>query len=122
MQGECLPMLPAKSELPTLLKTPHGFAARYWLPLLILAVGATFDAITTYRNTVAMGSSIEVHPVQRWVFELFGAAVGVPLAKVLQVGFVVFVAAWWKPWCGWIMALCGGLYGLAAISNHFLWI
>ncbi len=92
------------------------------MPLTFLCVCATFDAITTYRNSVLYGASIEVHPVQRWVFETFGNEVGVPLAKVLQVGFVIFVAAWWTPWCVWILCLCGTLYALAAASNHFLWI
>ena len=115
-------MLPARTELPLLARTPLSFASRYWLPLAVLFVGALADTITTYQNSVAYGAHIEVHPVQRWVFETFGNGLGVPLAKVLQVGFVIFVAAWWKPWCPWILIACGGLYGLAAASNHFLWI
>lgn len=115
-------MIPARSELPTLVRSPAVFLRRYWIPLGLLLVAATADAITTYRNSVAYGTGIEVHPVQRWVFEWFGAAVGVPLAKVLQVGFVIFVAAWWRPWCWAIIALCAALYGLAAMSNHHLWL
>jgi len=113
-------MLPARTEWPLLLRQPGRFAARYWIPLLVLAVGPTADAITTYQNTVQYGSGIEVHPVQRWVFDLLGADIGVPIAKVVQVSFVVLVAAWWRPWCAWLLALCGGLYGYAAASNHFL--
>ncbi|QOV88696.1 hypothetical protein [Humisphaera borealis] len=115
-------MLPRRTELPLLLRTPTKFVGRYWLPLLILLIGATADAITTHANSVAYGAGIEVHPVQRWMFELVGNDVGVPLAKCLQVGFVVFVAAIWKRWCPWVLGGCGGLYGLAAASNHFLWL
>jgi hypothetical protein len=30
------------------------------------------------------------------------------------------VAAWWRPWCRWILLTCAGLYTLAAVSNYFL--
>ncbi len=112
--------LPTKTELPTLAKQPGTFAKRYWIALAILLIGATADAITTYNNTVLYGADIEVHPVQRWFFSYLGSEVGVPLAKMGQVAFVIFVGAWWRPWCGWIIAGCGTLYSLAAISNHFV--
>lgn len=115
-------ILPARTELPLLVRTPASFARRYWLPVLLLVICATADAVTTYRNTALYGPDVEVHPVQRILFAVLGAEVGVPLAKVLQVGFVLLVAAWWKPWCGWLMSLCGVLYGLAALSNHNLWL
>ena len=35
-----------------------------------------------------------------------------------KVAFVILVAAWWRPWCAWILRLCGVLYCLAAASNH----
>lgn len=114
--------LPAKTELRTLASQPATFARRYWVALAILLIGATADAITTYNNTVLFGAGIEVHPVQRWVFSTFGSEFGVPMAKLAQVGFVVLVAAWWTPWCGWIIAGCGLLYSFAAISNHFVLI
>lgn len=117
-----MPFLPARTEIPTLARRPAAFARRYWVPLLLLVVGATADAVTTYRNVARLGAGIEVHPVQRFVFEVLGPAAGVPVAKVLQVGFVLLVAAWWRPWCGWVLALCGALYGLAAANNHFLWL
>ena len=115
-------VLPARTQLPTLARRPAAFARRYWLPLLVLATGATADAVTTFRNVATFGADIEVHPVQRLVFEALGPVAGVPVAKVLQVGFVLLVAAWWQPWCGWVLRLCGVLYGLAAANNHFLWL
>jgi len=53
---------------------------------------------------------------------LVGVEAGVPIAKLLQLGFVLLVAAWWRPWCRWILLACGCLYALAATSNYFLWI
>ncbi len=115
-------LLPARTEVPTLTRRPAAFARRYRFPLLILVAGATVDAVTTFRNVAVLGAGIEVHPVQRLVFEVLGPAAGVPVAKVLQVCFVLLVAAWWEPWCGWVLALWGVLYTLAAANNHFLWL
>lgn len=115
-------LLPARTDLPLLLFSPARFARRYWAPLLVLLIGATLDAITTYRNVRDYTAAVEVHPVQRLVFELFDAELGVPIAKLLQLAFVLFVAAWWRPWCPWILAIVGVLYTLAAMSNHFLWL
>jgi hypothetical protein len=90
-------ILPEKTELPLLLRHPATFARRYWAALLLLAAGATADAVTTLVNLRRFGPSVEVHPVQRLVSEIFGVTAGVPVAKVIQLGFVLLVAAWWRP-------------------------
>lgn len=115
-----MPIVPRDTDLPLLARKPLTFVTHYRVPLLVLLVGATADLITTYVNLQRYGSSVEAHPVQRLVSELVGASLGVPLAKLIQLAFVLFVAAWWRPWCGWILAICGVLYSLAAVSNHFL--
>lgn len=117
-----MPIIPAKTELPRLFSTPAGFIRAYWLPLLILLIGATADVITTLVNLRLYGPQVETHIVQRWVSQIFGVEAGVPLAKAGQLAFVIFVAAWWKPWTPWLLTLCGVLYSAAAISNHFLLI
>lgn len=114
--------IPLKTELHVLVRSPLIFADRYRWPLLILAVGAFFDALTTYRFLVVLGPDGEVHPVQRWFFLCLPPLLAVPVVKTMQVGFVLLVAAWWQPWCRWIMLLCGVLYGLAALSNHYGWL
>jgi hypothetical protein len=115
-----VPIVPRNTNLPLLAKEPGAFARTYRIPLLILAAGATADLITTLINLRRYGPSVEAHPVQRLVSEVIGVSAGVPVAKVIQLGFVLLVAAWWRPWCAWILAICGVLYSLAAISNHFL--
>ena len=115
-----MPVLPSKTELPRLVRQPHRFARAYWLALLILFVGAVADGVTSWRNARRFGPSIETHIVQRWVQELAGVNAGVWLAKLIQFGFVLFVAAWWRPWTPWLMILCGLLYAAAAVSNHFM--
>lgn len=60
--------------------------------------------------------------MQRWVSHLVGETAGVPLAKVIQLAFVIVVSAWWRPWCAILLMLCGVLYAAAAVSNYFLLI
>ena len=115
-----MPSVPRQSELPRLLKHPLVFARIYRLPLAILFAGAAADCVTTYRNLVLYGPDVEAHVVQRWVSEVVGVHAGVPLAKLLQVGFVVGVAAWWRRWTPWLPIVCGLLYGAAAVSNYNL--
>jgi len=115
-------MLPQRTELPLLISNPVAFARRYWRPLAILLVGAATDAFTTYHNVCLYGASIETHPVQRLMFQVLGVQAGVPLAKLAQIVFVILVAAWWKPWTAWLIAVCGFLYLAAAASNQFMWL
>ena len=96
--------------------------SRYRYSLAVMGVGAVLDAMTTYANVRQFGPHVETHPVQRVFFEMLGPAVGVPVAKLIQFGFVIFVAAWWRPWTRWLLLVCGGLYTLAAFSNHFQWL
>jgi hypothetical protein len=88
----------------------------------VLLCGAVLDGITTFNNLRTYGAAVEVHPAHRIVYELLPPAVGAPVGKLLQLGFVLFVAAWWRPWCAALLAGCGALYALAAASNHFQWL
>jgi hypothetical protein len=115
-----MPIIPQKTELRCLVRNPAGFVCAYWLPLLILTIGATADVITTLVNLRRYGPEVEAHIVQRWISQIFGVEAGVPLAKLAQLAFVLFVAAWWKPWTPWLLSLCGLLYSAAAVSNHYL--
>lgn len=115
-----MPLLPRHSELPRLVQHPRQFAKHYWLPLTLLLVGTMADMITTFHNLRLYGPGIEAHPVQRWVSLVVGVTAGVPIAKLFQLAFVLFVAAWWRPWTSWLMGVCGVLYAAAAVSNYFL--
>ena len=68
------------------------------------------------------GLECELHPAMRMMAEELGIDWGVPLATVVRLVFVVFVAAFWRRWCGLILTLCGTFYCLAALSNHFVWL
>ena len=113
-------MLPRDSALPMLGKQPKQFVDAFRWSLVILILSASADVFTTLWNIRAYGAGIEVHLVQRWVSKIIGVEVGVPLAKFAQLAFVILVAAWWRPWCRWILLVCAMLYTLAAISNYFL--
>jgi hypothetical protein len=115
-------LLPKETNLQVLLYRPFLFVRIYRGPLLVLLAGAAADALTTYQVVRSYGAEVEVHPVQRLLFGLFSAHVAVPLAKVIQLCFVVLVASWWRRWCGGILTACGLLYVVAAMSNHFGWL
>lgn len=113
-------LLPADSALPQLFFAPRLFIRTYRWFLVTLILGASADVFTTLWNLRAYGPGVEVHIVQRWVSQVVGVEAGVPLAKLGQLCFVVLVAAWWRPWCRWLLLGCGCLYALAACSNYFL--
>ena len=115
------PGIPKDSALPQLLLRPREFVRSYRWFLVALLAGASADVFTTLWNLRAYGAGVEVHIVQRWVSQLVGVEAGVPLAKLGQLFFVILVAAWWRPWCRWILLSCACLYALAAMSNYFLW-
>lgn len=114
--------VPENTSLPMLLRDPVRFARIYPLALLVLLSGAAADAFTTYRNLALYGLDVEVHLPQRLISMVIGPAIGVPLAKLIQLAFVIVVASWWRPWCAPLMIACGLLYALAAMSNYFLWL
>gem|GEM_PF-4107993 len=103
-----------------LLSRPGEFVRLNRPMLVVLVLGASADLFTTLWNLRAYGPGIEVHLAQRWISQIVGVEAGVPLAKAIQLGCVVLVAAWWQPWCRWIFLACGLLYGLAAVSNFYL--
>jgi len=103
-----------------LLTQPLEFRNRYRWPLVVLLIGASCDLFTTLWNLREYGPGIELHVPQRMLSEWFGVEIGVPLAKAGQLIFVLLVAAWWRPWCKWVLMLSGSLYLLASVSNYFL--
>ena len=113
---------PRDSALPLAMARPREFIRAFRWPLVALVLGAGADIFTTLWNLRAYGPGVEVHPVQRWVSLWLGVDAGVPLAKAGQMAFVILVAAWWRPWCRWVLCACAALYLLAAISNYFLWL
>jgi hypothetical protein len=115
-------ILPRKTNLRLLWRRPGIFLRCYFNVLLALLLASALDAVTTYRNASEYGVEIELHPVQRLVQAMLGPELGVPAAKAIQLGFVVLMAAWWRPWTRLILAVCAGLYLLAGLSNHFHWL
>jgi hypothetical protein len=113
-------ILPRDSALPDIFQRPRTFVRTFRWPLVLLVLGASADLFTTLWNLRSYGPAIEVHFVQRWISQIVGVEIGVPLAKLGQCTFVILVAAWWRPWCRWILLICGCLYTLAALSNYFL--
>lgn len=108
-----------RSNLHLLTHHPVVFARIYRWALVVLLAGAVLDAVTTYRNAVAFGPEVELHPASRLMMEWIGPGPGTWVGKAFQVAFAIFVASLWRAWCGWLMLLCGVLYSAAAVCNHF---
>jgi hypothetical protein len=115
-------IIPRKTHLPLLLTNPLRFRDLYRWPLFALVLAAFFDGLTTYRFLHTLGPEAEVHPVQRILFTYLTPMAGILLAKGGQVICAVLVAAWWQPWCKWLILVTAALYGLAAVSNYFEWL
>lgn len=109
-----------KSNFWLLTRRPLVFARIYRWELLFLLVGATLDAVTTAITLSRYGVEAELHLAVRLMAHILGPVTGAVLGKIGQVVFVLLVASLWRPWCRVIILLCGGLYLLAAISNHFV--
>ena len=110
------------TSLRLLFRRPGTFARIYRLPLAILLIGSILDTATTMKVMYRYGIDCELHPAMWLMAGIFGITVGVPLGTVARLGFVLVVAALRRSWTGWILLMCGVLYGLAAASNHFGWL
>jgi hypothetical protein len=115
-------IVPRKCLIGLLVCDPLRFLKDYRWPLFILVLGAFLDGVSTYQFLSTVGPDGEVHPVQRLVFTYLPPMLGILFAKACQVIAAVFVAAWWQPWCKWLLLITGVLYILAAMSNYFHWL
>lgn len=108
-----------KSNFRLLRRRPLLFARIYRWPLLVLLIGAILDGVTTAVTLSRFGADSEIHPVVCLMAHILGPVTGTVLGKIGQVVFAIFVASLYRPWCRWIMLVCGVLYMLASVVNHF---
>jgi len=109
-----------KSNLRLLTHHPLVFAGKYRWPLAVLLAGSVLDVLTTWEVLRLFGMQVELHPAAKIFGRIFGASLPViAIGKVIQAAVAIFVASLWRKWTGWLLILCGVLYTLAAISNHF---
>lgn len=111
-----------KTNLRLLLRRPGVLVGAYRWPIVVALIGTTLDTITTMRAMYASGVAAELHPAMRAIAEEVGITWGVPLASVVRLAFVAFVAAFWRRWCGWLLVVTGAGYALGAASNYFGWL
>ena len=111
-----------KTNLGLLLRRPAVLARAYRWPIVIVLVGTVLDTVTTMRVMYVSGASAEMHPAMRAFALELGVTWGVPLASMLRLAFVFFVASFWRVWCGALLVIVGAGYTLAAASNHFGWL
>ncbi len=111
-----------KTNLRVLAYKPLVFLRVYRRPMAILLLGALLDTITTMNSMYRYGTANELHPGIRVIVEQYGITFGMPVGTTVRLLAVLFVAAIWRWWCWWMLTICGILYTLAAMSNHFLWL
>ncbi len=105
-----------------MIRRPGVFVRKYLPSLACLLIGASLDTATTIVFMLQTSPSEEMHPVVRAAAEVFGVWVGMVLATVGRLMFVLLVAGLWRRWCNWVLGICALLYVLAAGSNHFGWL
>jgi len=108
-----------KANLHFVLRHPRLFLGIYRWPILVLLVGLIVDGITTYRFVGEFGPRSELHPAMWIVLEVLGRDVGIVVGSIGRLIAVIFVAGLFRKWRGRLLLICGILYCLAAVSNHF---
>lgn len=120
-------ILGKKSNLRLLYRRPGALLCRYRCVLMLLLIGAAWDAWTTIQFVGRYGADEELHPAAMFFFKLalyvlHSPAVVVAVGKFIQVVFVIAVAAIFRGWTSILIASCGTLYLLAGCANHFGWM
>ena len=109
-----------KTNLRLIVRNPGLFVRAYWLGLAVLTAGAVLDGWTTFRNVAQWGIDTEAHAAL-WIWlKMFGPH-GIWLSIPARIGFVILVAIVWRPWCQFMMILCGLIYLVGAMGNYWLW-
>ena len=108
-----------KANLHFVLRRPGLFLGIYRWSILVLLIGLIADGTTTYRFVGEFGPRSELHPAMMIVLEVLGRNVGIVVGSVGRLAAVILVAGLFRKWRGRLMLICGILYCLAAVTNHF---
>lgn len=92
-------------------------------PLLVnlFALTCLLDLYTTWAYAQQFSMADELHPAIRLVMYAFGITVGVVIAKAIQAGLVLIIAALWPKTARTLMLVITGGYAVAAAWN-FHWL
>ena len=95
----------------------NGYLAQYWIFLLLLAVAAIADMLSTVFFMVIEGPEAERHPLIRLISMVLGPMTGPVVGKLFQFATVIVVTVFLRRWALYILVAVIILYAWAAAYN-----
>ena len=94
-----------------------GYLATYWAFLLLLAVAAAADMLSTVFFMAIDGPQAESHPVIRLLSLALGPMLGPVVSKLAQFAAVILLTVFLRRWAICIFVAVIILYAWAAVYN-----
>ncbi|MDI6451062.1 hypothetical protein [Anaerobaca lacustris] len=94
-----------------------GYLAQYWIFLVLLALAAIADMLSTVFFMAIDGPEAESHPVIRLISVVLGPVLGPVIGKLSQVAAAVVLTVYLRRWAIYIFVAVIILYAWAAVYN-----
>ena len=95
----------------------NGYLAQYWICLLLLAVAAIADMLSTVFFMAIDGPQAERHPIIRLISMALGPVTGPVVGKLFQFATVIIVTVFLRRCALYIFVAVIILYAWAAAYN-----
>ncbi len=95
----------------------NGYLARYWLLLILLALAAIADMLSTVFFMIIDGPEVEGHPIIRLLSIALGPVLGPVVGKLCQFAAAVVLTVYLRRWAIYIFVTVIILYAWAAVYN-----
>jgi hypothetical protein len=94
-----------------------GYLVQYWVFLVLLALAAIADMLSTVFFMAIDGPEAEGHPVIRLISVVLGPVLGPVVGKLSQVAAAVVLTVYLRRWAIYIFVSVIILYAWAAVYN-----
>lgn len=94
-----------------------GYLGTYWIFLILLALAAIADMLSTVFFMAIDGPEAESHPIIRLLSVAFGPVLGPVVGKLSQVAAAIVVTVYLRRWALYIFVAAIILYAWAAVYN-----
>ena len=94
-----------------------GYLRTYWIFLILLALAAIADMVSTVFFMAIDGPEAESHPIIRLLSVAFGPVFGPVVGKLSQVAAAIVVTVYLRRWALYIFVAVIILYAWAAVYN-----
>ena len=99
----------------------RGYVRRYYIYILLTALAATADMVSTMYIMLVYGPEAERHPTIRLAATMLGPFIGPIVGKLWQLAAVVTLTIYLRKWAVYIFVTVIFLYGWAAWYNIWGW-